>query len=311
VPQWNCACSNCRDARNGRVQVLTQSCVAIGDGQHWFLVNASPDLRVQIEAHKDLQPLPNTPRNTPLAGVLLTNADLDHVLGLFLLREGGPLDVFATASVRATLDQALGLTSILDNFCGIKWHEPPIEFMPLSASSHRSQRLLYRGIPLPAKPPLFAKASLDDQSRSPSVATGSATDIGIGSRLTSAATKNVAYQFLNPQTNRRLLVTPDVGHVTEELTAAMANSDAVLFDGTFWSGDEMTQVPPGARTAEDMGHVTIRDISLLLLAGLAARQKVYIHINNTNPVLSRKSPERKAVEAAGIMVGYDGLEFEL
>jgi pyrroloquinoline quinone biosynthesis protein B len=131
------------------------------------------------------------------------------------------------------------------------------------------------------------------------------------SLLTSTATTNLAYQFLNPQTKRRLLVAPDVGEITDELLFSMEKSDAVLFDGTFWSGDELNQVRADARTAQDMGHVTIRDGSLKLMAGLAARHKVYIHINNTNPVLSPDSSERKAVEAAGIVVGYDGLEFEL
>ena len=295
MPQWNCACPNCRDARSGRVQTRTQSCVAIGDGHQWFLVNASPDLRAQIEAHKELQPLPESPRNTPITGVLLTNADLDHVLGLFLLREGGPLNVYASAAVRATLDQALSLSSILEHFCGLKWHEPPTEFAPLSASNGPSQSLLYRAIPLPARPPVFAKGAVQKDR----------------SLLTSTATTNLAYQFLNPQTKRRLLVAPDVGEITDELVFSMEKSDAVLFDGTFWSGDELNQVRAGARTAQDMGHVTIRDGSLKLMAGLAARHKVYIHINNTNPVLSPDSSERKAVEAAGIVVGYDGLEFEL
>jgi len=205
------------------------------------------------------------------------------------------LNVYANPAVRVTLDHALGLTSILDHFCGMKWHEPPAEFAPLSASDGPTQNLLYCAIPLPARPPVFAgKTAPNDQSL-----------------LTSTATTNVAYQFLNPQTNRRLLVAPDVGEVTKQLTQVMTESDAVLFDGTFWSPSELAQVRPGARTAREMGHVTIRDRSLKLLAGLAARHKVYIHINNTNPVLSPDSPERKAVEAAGIVVGYDGLEFEL
>jgi len=251
-------------------------------------VNASPDLRTQLETHKDLQPASTSPRNSPIAGVLLTNADLDHVLGVFLLREGEPLNLHASTSVRSTLDLALGLTNILDRFCGIRWQEPPLsDFAPLAASGANNQNLLYRAIPLPGKPPVFA------------------TD------KTNPLAGNLAYQFLNPATNRRLLVAPDVAVITEDLTAAMKNSDLVLFDGTFWSGDELGQVRPEARTAQDMGHVTIRDNSLAVLAGLAARHRVYIHINNTNPVLSPVSPERAAVENADILVGYDGMEFEL
>lgn len=286
MPQWNCACSNCRDAREGRIPPRTQSCVAIGVGRSWFLVNASPDLRTQLEAHKDLQPVSTSPRNSPIAGVLLTNADLDHVLGLFLLREGGPLNLHAGNSVRSTLDQALGLTSTLDRFCGVNWHEPPLsDFAPLLGADQ--QGLLYRAIPIPGKLPVFAS----DQKGS--------------------LARNLAYQFLNPQTGRRLLVAPDVAEITPALSGAMKDSDAVLLDGTFWSRDELGQVRPGARTARDMGHITIRDESLGALAGLAARHRVYIHINNTNPVLSPGSPERAAVEAAGVVVGYDGLEFDV
>lgn len=297
MPQWNCACPNCRDARNGRIPSRTQSCVAIGEGQRWFLVNASPDLRAQLETHKDLQPVFTSPRNSPIAGVLLTNADLDHVLGLFLLREGGPLILHASASVRSTLDQALGLTGILDRFCGIHWHEPPVtDFEPLPTADGPNKSLLYRAIPLPGKLPVFAS----DKNQRPA-----------GLRGQKPLATNLAYQFLNPQTRRRLLVAPDVAELTEELKTAMEDSDAVLFDGTFWSGDELAQVRPGARTAKEMGHVTIRESSLVVLASLAARHRVYIHINNTNPVLLPGSPERVAVEAAGVVVGYDGLEFEV
>jgi len=121
----------------------------------------------------------------------------------------------------------------------------------------------------------------------------------------------VAYQFYDARTNRRLLIAPDVAGITDSLLNALKESDGVLLDGTFWSADELTTVRPSARSAADMGHVTIRDGTLDLLAGLAARHKVYIHINNTNPVLAPGSPERAAVEAAGIVVGYDGFEFEL
>jgi pyrroloquinoline quinone biosynthesis protein B len=121
----------------------------------------------------------------------------------------------------------------------------------------------------------------------------------------------VAYEFLDHQTGGRLLVAPDVGAVNKGLKEALQNADAVLFDGTFWSNDELRLVNPGARTSADMGHVTIRETSLALLGGIGARHKIYIHINNTNPVLAADSPERAAVEAAGLVVGYDGLEFQL
>jgi pyrroloquinoline quinone biosynthesis protein B len=106
-------------------------------------------------------------------------------------------------------------------------------------------------------------------------------------------------------------VAPDVGAVNKGLSEALKNSDAVLFDGTFWSGDELKGLKSTARTAGEMGHVTIRDTSLELLRKLPARRKIYIHINNTNPVLAADSPERAVVESARVEVGWDSLEFEL
>jgi pyrroloquinoline quinone biosynthesis protein B len=121
----------------------------------------------------------------------------------------------------------------------------------------------------------------------------------------------VAYEVIDGRTGGRLLVAPDVAEVTDGLRTALLESDAVLFDGTFWSGDELVRVKERAPLAAEMGHVTIRDTSLALLGGLRAARKIYIHINNTNPVLAPGSTERAAVEAAGITVGFDGLEFEL
>ncbi len=248
MPQWNCVCPNCREARLGRIPARTQSSVAVGDEHgRWFLINASPDLRSQIEAFPDLQPGPQSPRNSPIAGVLLTNADLDHVLGLFSLREGERLDIWATSAVRDILARGLGLDGILDSFCGAGWHEPATaKFSPLGDSEGGKGSLLYRAIVLPGGPPPFAKGLSRDGTHS-----------------------------------------------------------------TFWSRDELRRVKSTAPKADEMGHVTIKDDSLELLGKIGARQKIYIHINNTNPVLARQSPERTAVESAGIVVGYDGLEFDL
>jgi len=254
----------------------------------WYLVNASPDLRAQIEAHADLQPGFHSLRNTPIAGVLLTNADLDHVLGLFSLREGDALTIHATRAVRATAASSLGLGKVLDVFCGTVWREPSFEaFMPLTPEEGNAGGLLYRAICLPGTPPKFAGAMPLD---------------GVHS---------VAYQFMDPRTGGRLLVAPDVAAVNDGLREALRTSDAVLFDGTFWSGDELSRVKSAAPKAGEMGHVTMEECSLNLLRDLGARHKIYIHINNTNPVLLRESSERAVVEAAGIMIGYDGLEFRL
>lgn len=252
------------------------------------MVNASPDIRAQINACSDLHPISGAVRSTPISAILLTNADLDHVTGLLLLREGGRLRVHATSAVRDTLAECLGLAAIMDAFCGVDWLEPPLaDFAPLLGIGEEESSLVYRAIELPGGPPIFAR----DRP-----ATGA---------------HSVAYVIMDRKTGGRLLVAPDIGGWNAALTAAMSESDAVLFDGTFWSGDELSRIKASAPTAAEMGHLTIRDHSLPLLAKLPARHKIYLHVNNTNPVLSPRSPERAAVASAGVVVGYDGLEFEI
>jgi pyrroloquinoline quinone biosynthesis protein B len=255
---------------------------------NWFLINASPDLPAQIAAFPKLQPGSTQLRNTPVAGVLLTNADLDHTLGLLSLREGGRLKIYATKAVRETADLCPGVTAIMDAFGDVAWEEPPENALTaLRGANGVESSLRFRAIGLPGKPPKFAK-EIDPDGR-----------------------HSIAYQLVDTCTGGKLLVAPDVAGLNEALQMAMLESDAVLFDGTFWSGDELARVKDRAASAAEMGHVTIKDCSLVLLDGLPAARKVYMHINNTNPILTPSSPERASVEAAGIVVGFDGLEFEL
>ena len=162
MPQWNCSCPQCQLARSGVIPPRTQSCVAIGDSQnHWFLVNASSDLTVQIQGFSELNPLPHSARNTPIRGVLLTNADLDHLLGLFSLREGTGYQIYATAAVRSVAEQVLGLETVLGCFCAPQWREPSFEdFIPLTEDPGFESELLYRAIQLPGKPPPFVRNSV-------------------------------------------------------------------------------------------------------------------------------------------------------
>jgi pyrroloquinoline quinone biosynthesis protein B len=209
------------------------------------------------------------------------------VLGLFSLREGARFKIHATRAVRDTLSHSLGLEAVLDVFCGSAWHEPPTaELAPLAVVDGKP-RLLYRAIELTGKAPPYSRVKPIS---------------GIHS---------VAYEFVDAQTEGRLIVAPDVGVVNDRLREALSNSTTVLFDGTFWSADELARLKGSATTANEMGHVTIKDCSLELLRRIAARRKIYIHINNTNPILAPGSPERAQVEAAGIIVGCDGFEFEL
>ncbi len=257
------------------------------DDERWFLINASPDLRAQIEAYPALQPRKEPPRNSPIHGVLLTNADLDHVLGLVLLREGGRIGIHATAAVRESLEDGLNFGAVLGAFSGMTWQEPGAEFAPLTVDGVPSG-LVCRAIGLPGGPPRYLRQ---------------------GSKFSEG--HSISYQILDERTGRRLLIAADVASVPPALQSALEESDAVLFDGTFWSPEELRAVSPGARTSAEMGHLTISGGSLEILRALPAARKIYLHINNTNPILDPDSPQRAEVDAAGIIVGEDGYAFEL
>lgn len=271
LPQWNCACANCVAARAGKIAPQTQSSIAIsGDAEKfrgWFLINASPDLARQIESMPRLQP--HCPavaglRNTPIAGVLLTNPDIDHALGLLLLRqqEMSPV-VYAADETRTALEW---IDSVLARFSGIEWRMTTAEFQSLSDS------IGFRTIELP---------------------------------------RSVAFQFRDDTSGATALFAPSVGELTDKLRDAVHTSDVVLFDGTFWSDDELAGVRPGARSAREMNHLPIRDGSLDFFCQSPARRKIYTHINNTNPILMHGTRERVQVEQAGIEIARDGLEIVL
>ena len=268
LPQWNCACVNCVAARAGKIDSQTQSSIAIGAGSeefhNWWLINASPDLPRQIESATRLQPRRNSSRNTPIAGVFLTNADIDHALGLLLLRQQEkPIVVYATDETRtalAWLDRALA------RFCGIEWRTATPKFQSLASG------MAFRAIELPG---------------------------------------SVAFQFRDDTSGRTALFAPSVGNFTQQLRDAVHTSDLVMFDGTFWSDGELGRVRPGARSAREMNHLPINNGSFDVLHQSQAHRKIYIHINNTNPILMPGSQERAEVEQAGIEIARDGLEIVL
>ncbi len=268
LPQWNCACVNCVAARAGKIDPQTQSSIAIAvdsdEFQNWWLINASPDLPRQIESATWLRPRRYASRNTPIAGVLLTNADIDHALGLLLLRQQEkPLVVYATDETRAAL---AWLDRALARFCGIEWRKISSDFQRLNGS------IAFRAIELP---------------------------------------HSVAFQFLHEASGRLALVAPAVSELTRELSEASAGSELILFDGTFWSDDELAAVRADARSSREMNHLPIGGGSLDFLRQSPARRKIYTHINNTNPILMPGSHERAQVDQAGIEIARDGLEIVL
>ena len=268
LPQWNCACANCVAARDGKIRPQTQSSIAIASDhdelKSCWLINASPDLPRQIENTKRLQPCRHEPRNTPIAGVLLTNADIDHALGLLLLRQQEvPLVIYAATETRAALSW---LDRTLERFCGIEWRTISSDFQRLNGS------LAFRAIELP---------------------------------------HSIAFQFLDDASGRLALVAPAISQLTPELCKASTDSDVLLFDGTFWSDDELVGVRPRARSSRQMNHLPISGGSLDFLRRCSARRKIYTHINNTNPILMPGSWECAQLEQAGIEIARDGLEIVL
>jgi pyrroloquinoline quinone biosynthesis protein B len=276
-PQWNCSCPNCRLAREGTLSSRTQSSLAVSaNGRDWHLVNASPDVALQLE--RFVRPRLNSRASTearlsPIRSVFLTNADLDHTLGLLQLREGTGLDVTAPASVRSSLERGLSLSAVLGAYGGIRWHDASSDWHP--ADDHG---LEVRAIPLPGGPPRYDAAA-------------GGNDHGVGYLFRAGGA--IAGIF------------PDVGRIDAGLRAILAECSQVWIDGTFWSDDEMLSL--SGRTSLQMGHLPLSgpDGSLKALKGLEGRA-AYLHINNTNPILRPDSAERIAVAAAGFRVAEDG-----
>ena len=261
-----------------------QSSLAVrgGDGP-WFLVNASPDARAQLEAITD--PVLDGIRSAPIAGVLLTDAEIDHTAGLLLLRESGtPVRVYAEEGVGQALTQGYPVLPMLERYCGAEWH-------PLTQD--RAQAL--EDSSLTVEP-------FDVGGDAPRYLDGS------GVELTASG-----FVFRDRGSDGVVTYVPGLARLDDAVLTRFAASDVVLVDGTFWRDDELAQLGISNRTARDMGHVPLSgpDGTLAALARLERPRKVLVHINNTNPILLEDSPERAAVLRAGVEVAYDGLEVEL
>ena len=293
-PQWNCNCRQCQGVRLGilRAHARTQSSVALSaDGERWFLLNVSPDIRQQIEAFPPLasSPTGNT-RNSGIAGIFLSDADLDHTLGLLMLREGLPHTIYATRSVRHSLSAGLALLPALNHYCESEWCEPANVLTPLCYTDGSPSGLLYAACELDGHPPLY-----------------------MGAQATLQPGDRVGYRFVDERTGGGLLYLPGLSALTEPVKALLADCDVALLDGTFWSEHEMQESGTGTRTAAQMGHLPVGGPagSLLHLASLPLKRRIYVHINNTNPMLIEDSPEAAAVREMGIEIGQDGQEFHL
>ncbi len=293
VPQWNCGCENCREARraNGAVRPRTQESVAVSaDGAAWFLLNVSPEIRAQIESFAPLTP--REPRHSPIAGLVLTNGDLDHCLGLLSLRESHPLTVYATESVRAGFTAGNVLYRTLERFPGqVIWRALAVNSAPAPA---REQPLGDSGLTITA------------------IATPGNLPLHLKSLREPSPEDNVGLVVRDTRTGKRLAYFSGVAGPSAALERALAEADVLFFDGTFWSSDELIALQLGTRRAEEMSHWPLGgpEGSAAFLARQRGR-KILIHVNNTNPILREGSAERRALDAAGIEVAADGLELSL
>ncbi len=293
VPQWNCNCEHCRGLRQGilHVRPRTQSSVALSaDGQRWFLLNASPDIRQQIEAFPPLTPPSGKTRGSAIAAIFLTDADLDHTLGLLHLREGLQRIIYATSTVRHALTKGLALVPALQHYCTVDWCEPATELTPLLYSDGSPSGLSYAAHVIAGHPPLY-----------------------MGTQATPQWGDRVGYRFVNEQTGGCLLYFPGLAQLDESVHKLLSPCDALLLDGTFWSEHEMEKMGTGTQCASEMGHLPVGGPqgSLAQIAALLIKHRIYVHINNTNPMLIEGSAEQRAVLEMGIEIGQDGLELTL
>jgi pyrroloquinoline quinone biosynthesis protein B len=286
IPQWNCRCPVCRLAWEGdpRVRARTQSSLAISaNGADWLLVNASPDIRLQIAQTIDLQPR-QEPRHSPIAAVLLTNGDVDHTAGLLTLRESQPFTLYGSAAVLSALAQnpifgVLGSTCVARHEVRFERSFEPIEGLHVTIFA------------IPGKVPLWLETGQEIIGETTGVTIGAMFECG----------------------SQRLAYIPGCASVTDELRNRLAGVDVLLFDGTVLHDDDLARAGVGVKTGRRMGHVPMagENGSIDALADIPIGKRIFVHINNTNPVLIEDSDERQLVEKAGWTIAEDGLRIVL
>jgi len=288
-PQWNCRCAVCSLAWDGdsRVTPRTQASLAVSaDGNAWTLFNASPDVRAQLAATPVLHPRDGL-RSSPIEAVVLTGAEIDQTAGLLSLRERQPFTLMATQQTLSALGDNPMFGALTSDVVTRRAIAPGMPFLlPGGVSAELFM--------VPGKVPLYLEMG------TPETSVESGSNVGVEIKHDGAT----------------LLFVPGAAAVTPALLARLQRADALLFDGTLFTDDEMIASGTGPKTGRRMGHMPIdgADGSLTSLAVLGTglgKRRIYIHINNTNPILIDGSPERRQVEAAGWEVAADGLEISL
>lgn len=285
-PQWNCNCAVCSLFWQGdrRVTQRTQSSIAVtGDDENWVLINCSPDVRSQIMSVGALHPR-GALRQSPITGIVLTNGDIDHVAGLLSLRESQPFSLFATRTI---------MSALADNpmFSAVDKTIVPRHVTELGGVVNLPGGLSAELFAVPGKVPLYLEQG--------DVVIGAETETTIGLKLSA----NGASFFY----------VPGCAALPENLANRLRGAQLVMFDGTLWDDEEMIKAGVGHKTGRRMGHMSMSgpDGSIAALSKLDIERRIFIHINNTNPVLVEGSEQKLAAEQAGWQIAYDGMEIEL
>jgi len=285
-PQWNCNCRQCAGVRNGtlRATARTQSSIAVSaNGTDWVLINASPDILTQLRTTPALQPA-RAPRDSGIAAVMLMDAQIDHVTGLLMLREGRELPLYCTAQVWRELNDGLPLARVLSHYCGVDRHA-----LPLDGSVHVPgiDGIRFTPLALTSKAPPYSDHRNDPHPGD-----------------------NIGLLIEDDTSGKSVFYAPGLGAIEPHVEAALHRADCVLVDGTFWRADEMIELGLSHKTAADMGHLPQAGEGgmIAVLDAIGTRRKVLIHINNTNPILDDDSEQRALLARHGIEVAFDGME---
>lgn len=290
-PQWNCHCAMCAGVRNGTINALprTQSSIAVStDKKHWLLINASPDIRTQLNNQPLIQGDGDI-RDTGIVAVMLVDSQIDHTTGLLILRENqSPLELYCTDSVFEDLSTGFPVLNMLQSYCGVNRH-----MMPINGSSTMIDgidNLCVTAVALSSKAPPYSPH-----------------------RETPVAGDNVGLWIEDQQTGKKLFYAPGLGEFEPHLIPYCEQADCLLVDGTCWTDDEMTRRGVGKKRASEMGHLAQSGEGGMIehLQAFPQARKVLIHINNTNPILDEESAERKTLTENGIEVACDGMVIQL
>jgi len=293
-PQWNSNAPACRRARSGdpTAQVRSQAALAVSaNGINWFVLNAPPDLRLQIEATPQLHPREGL-RSSPIAGVVVTGGDVDAIAGLLHLRERHSFDIYAPSQVLKII-AANPIFDVLSPDC-VRRVELPLGARKELSGASGTSGLAVEAFAVPGKVPLYLEAAGQDPGLSEE---GDA----------------VGLKVIETATGKSFFFIPGCAAMTDVLRARLAGSDLVFFDGTLWRDDEMIRLGVGSKTGRRMGHMSMSgdDGAIAAFRDLGVGRRIFIHINNSNPALLDDSPERRLANAAGWEIAYDGMEVTL